>query len=227
MYTTKYRLTKAGKLVCILLTLTLTGSAYFVVDRYWIDLSPVDVNHAPDRNAPAPSVSPAAAVLSGQAVSPPDHSAASLPENILQRSLASGPALQTSVYFDPQSSIVRSDSRQTLDQFIEAALAYQPSGGALSHTGSYLIVLEGNCATTLTGAISDTSRQEHLALSESRIASVQQYLIDQGGLAPDVFDLSFVNYGADNPSNDNTTFTRRAYNRRVDIYLYEHDSKSF
>lgn len=233
MYTTKYRLTKTGKLLCFLLALILTGLIYFFVDRYLADLPPAgqlleSVPVSPDHvSAPNPADS-----LSSQAVLPADQKDGSPVSGESEPSLSSAPALHISIYFDPESTLVRADSQKELDRFIKAVFdaddqpVQSSSAGGLANKAPFAIVIEGNCATTLTASqITRADRDAHHALSGGRMDAVMQYLSDNG-MDVSRIDFTYVDFGADNAKNDNSTFSKRIQNRRVDVYLYEYEPVS-
>lgn len=70
-----------------------------------------------------------------------------------------------------------------------------------------------------TDAIGEAAYNQHL--SERRANSVQNFLVDRGGVDPD--RLGSVGFGEDNPVADNSTEEGRQENRRVEFQIEERD----
>lgn len=104
-----------------------------------------------------------------------------------------------SVYFDHDRSVLRQESRATLDQWVT---------GIRQDAGVTDIALSGYCDSTGSDRYNDS-------LSAERIAAVRGYLYSKG-IADSLFGASHA-YGRRQPFNDNRTETARRLNRRVVI----------
>ena len=79
---------------------------------------------------------------------------------------------------------------------------------ALKRNKEMRVEIQGHTDTTGTTAFNKI-------LSDSRSQSVRQYLIKQHGIAPN--RLEAKGYGQQDPMADNSTFSGRKLNRRVEI----------
>jgi hypothetical protein len=111
---------------------------------------------------------------------------------------AQSDTLQTRVYFDVGKSALRADARASLDALV--ARRGQAQWGQVQLTGR----------TDFTG-----DSLSNLRLSERRIASVQAYLAEKGGLQPRQFKVQAL--GKSSPLADNQSPAGKSMNRSVSV----------
>ncbi len=206
MSSPKYKLTTAGKLVCVLLVIGICVAGFYVVSPWipsldiakWIGSDPQDpTTKEPDNESPTLTTPDGieGPVEDSDAVSTVDNSWTFDPAK---------PSDILSVYFEPESSALTRDSKYQLDKFIEQYV----------NTERYKIVLEANCATKIQNP-SEADKAANLALANERGISVAEYVTKRG-----LSVLEIKSLGSENPVNDNSSFNKRVSNRRVDMKIF-------
>lgn len=117
---------------------------------------------------------------------------------------AAGPVHQATLYFDSQSSKLRSDSIQAVNQVI----------GELNANPSWSLIIEGH--TDDSG-----EAQTNMELSVDRALTIRDLIVAAG---IDAGRLEVRGKGQTQPLNDNGTPADRALNRRVELYKVLPDS---
>lgn len=109
-----------------------------------------------------------------------------------------------SVYFDADVDILKFQYYETLDMLVNVSDILE----------GYIIVLEGNCATTFSDVSLNKDNKLSYELSIKRATSVYNYLLSNG-INPD--RMVVIGNGSNKPLKTNLTELDRKYNRRVDI----------
>jgi outer membrane protein OmpA-like peptidoglycan-associated protein len=109
-----------------------------------------------------------------------------------------------SVYFDADVDILKFQYYETLDMLVNVSDILE----------DYIIVLEGNCATTFSDVSLNKDNKLSYDLSIKRATSVYNYLLSIG---IDPGRMVVVGNGSNKPLKTNLTELDRKYNRRVDI----------
>lgn len=111
---------------------------------------------------------------------------------------------ELTVYFEPDSDIVKNQYYKSLDIFANVADILK----------DFNIEIEGNCATLYTDVSDNKNNIISYNLSLSRAKAVSNYLQEKG---IDSNRINVTGNGSSKPVKDNTTEEGRSYNRRVEI----------
>lgn len=104
-----------------------------------------------------------------------------------------------SVYFDTDSSAIKSSETAKLDAVVQTAKAYP-----------------NDTLKVIGNTDSDASAAYNMALSQRRVQSVEQYVADRGVSSS---RMAAVYNGETKPVDSNATAGGKAENRRVDVYI--------
>ncbi|MGB7605505.1 MAG: OmpA family protein [Lutisporaceae bacterium] len=116
--------------------------------------------------------------------------------------------LKVAVYFDPDASSVNNKYYTDLDTFIVSALQYKDIN----------IQVEGNCATLFDYYKNEAHKSANYNLSLLRAQAIANYLKTKGVNSD---RLVVIANGSDKPFKDNGTAEGRKINRRVDIFFVD------
>lgn len=189
----KYRLTKRGKIIIVLLCFLMLLSVPLGVSLSKEKPIGNDMGSLkPEENQPIIVPEPPAQEQPKQgqadtAVKPTDE-------------------LKARIFFDANSTSFNSKYDKDLELIITAAKQYE----------SARIQIEGNCATLFDDNKSKGQKSTNYNLSLIRAERVAKYLKDKGISAD---RLVVVANGSDKPIKDNNTPAGREYNRRVDVFF--------
>lgn len=193
----KYKLTKKGKVVVVLLCsfmlLSVTLGVSLSKERpIAYDKGNADTKQNKQVSVPAAKPQPPASVQ-------PEKGQAELNAEVLDK-------LKLSIFFDADAASLEKKYNKELADFIKAAEKYKDAK----------IQIEGNCATLFDNNKSKDRKSANFYLSLKRAQVIADYLKDKG-IPPE--RIVVVANGSDKPLKDNDTPEGRKYNRRVDVFF--------
>jgi outer membrane protein OmpA-like peptidoglycan-associated protein len=189
----KYRLTKKGKVVVVLLC-----SFMMLSVTLGVSLSKEKSMGYADSNLDNTPAKPISMTQPPTAAKPQTGQA--------EKSIESVDATKVSIFFDANAVSLSNEYSKDLDAFLKTAAQYE-------HTK---IQIEGNCATLFDNSKSKGQNSANYDLSLRRAQAVADYFKDKG-INSD--RLVVVANGSEKPLKDNDTPAGREYNRRVDVFF--------